>query len=129
VRGSADQQPDCQSFDPIHEEGDPDAMTATLIYVTASSDEEARRIGGAVVAERLAACANLLPGMTSMFWWEGRVQEAREVTIILKTREELVRRLTDRVRELHSYDCPCIVALPVTGGSKAFIDWIVAETS
>ena len=103
-------------------------MTATMIYVTASSDEEALRIADAIVTERLAACANVVRGVTSMFWWEGRVQEGQEVTIILKTRDELVERLTDRVRELHSYDCPCIVALPITGGNKAFIDWIIAET-
>ncbi len=104
-------------------------MTAALIYVTTSSDEEARRIGAAVVAERLAACANLLPAITSLFWWEGRVQEDREVAIILKTRADLVARLTDRVRELHSYECPCVVALPIAGGNQAFLDWIVAETS
>ncbi len=103
-------------------------MTVTLIYVTASSEEEARRIGTTLVSERLAACANLLPGMTSLFWWEGRIQEAREVTIILKTRADLVERLTDRVRQLHSYECPCVVALPIAGGNQAFIDWIVAET-
>ena len=103
-------------------------MTATMIYVTASSDEEALRIADAIVTERLAACANVVRGVTSMFWWEGRVQEGQEVTIILKTRDELVERLTNRVRELHSYDCPCIVALPITGGNKAFIDWIIAET-
>lgn len=103
-------------------------MKATFIYVTASSYEDAHRIGSAVVAERLAACANLLPGMTSMFWWEDRVQEASEVTIILKTRSDLVERLTDRVRELHPYECPCIVALPITGGNGMFIDWIISET-
>jgi periplasmic divalent cation tolerance protein len=104
-------------------------MSASLVYVTAASDEQARAIAGALVAERLAACANLLPGMTSMFWWEGRLQEESEVTIILKTRNDLIERLTDRVRELHSYDCPCIVALPITGGNKSFIDWIIAETT
>jgi periplasmic divalent cation tolerance protein len=103
-------------------------MSATFIYVTASSYEDAHRIGSAVVAERLAACANLLPGITSMFWWEGRVQEASEVTIILKTRSDLVERLTDRVRELHPYECPCIVALPISGGNGMFIDWIISET-
>ena len=104
-------------------------MSATFIYVTASCYEDAHRIGSAMVTERLAACANLLPGVTSMFWWEGRVQESSEVTIILKTRKDLVERLTDRVKELHSYDCPCIVALPITGGNTAFIDWSIRETS
>lgn len=104
-------------------------MTVTLIYITASSDEEAYKIGSTLVTERLAACANLVPGVTSLFWWEGRIQESREVTIILKTRSDLVERLTDRVRELHSYECPCVVALPIVGGNQPFIDWIIAETN
>lgn len=104
-------------------------MTVTLIYVTASSGEEARTIGRTLVHERLAACANVLPAIISMYWWEGGVQEDQEASLILKTRAELVERLTGRVRELHSYDCPCVVALPITGGNSAFLDWIVNETS
>jgi periplasmic divalent cation tolerance protein len=104
-------------------------MTASLIYVTAPSDEEARKIAGTVVAERLAACANIIPGVTSLYWWQGRVQEDSEVTIILKTRDDRVDRLTERVKDLHSYECPCVVALPIAEGNPAFIDWIVAETT
>ncbi len=104
-------------------------MTASLIYVTASSDEEARKIAGTVVAERLAACANIIPGVTSLYWWQGRVQEDSEVTVILKTRDDLVARLTERIKDLHSYECPCVVALPIAEGNRAFIDWIVAETT
>jgi periplasmic divalent cation tolerance protein len=103
-------------------------MTASLIYVTAPSDEEARKIAGTVVAERLAACANIIPGVTSLYWWQGRVQEDSEV-IILKTRDDRVDRLTERVKDLHSYECPCVVALPIAEGNPAFIDWIVAETT
>lgn len=104
-------------------------MTASLIYVTAPSDEEARKIAGTVVAERLAACANIIPGVTSLYWWQGRVQEDSEVTVILKTRDDLVARLTERIKDLHSYECPCVVALPIAEGNRAFIDWIVAETT
>lgn len=103
-------------------------MTSTMIYVTTSSREEALRIGRAVVADRLAACANVLPGITSVYRWQGEVQEEGETALILKTRSDLVERLTTRVKELHSYDCPCVVALPIAGGNPDFLQWIAEET-
>lgn len=103
-------------------------MSATLIYITAPNREEAVRIGRAVVEARLAACANVLPGIASFYWWEGAVQEDQEVALILKTRPELVEVLIARVRELHSYTVPCIVALPIEKGNPAFLDWICKET-
>jgi periplasmic divalent cation tolerance protein len=103
-------------------------MTSTMIYVTTSSREEALRIGRAVVADRLAACANVLPGITSVYRWQGEVQEEGETALILKTRSDLVERLTARVKELHSYDCPCVVALPIAGGNPDFLQWIAEET-
>lgn len=105
------------------------SMTAVLIYVTTASHDEAVRIAHAVVGERLAACANVMAPMTSVFRWEGAIQEESEVPLILKTEESLVGRLTERVKQLHSYQCPCVVALPVTGGNPAFLDWIVEETA
>ncbi len=98
------------------------------VYVTASSRDEAVRIGRTVVQERLAACANVIDGLTSVYWWEGAVQEDPEAALILKTRADLVQRLTSRVRELHSYTCPCVVALPVLGGNPDFLAWIREET-
>jgi periplasmic divalent cation tolerance protein len=103
-------------------------MTPTMIYITTSSTEEALRIGRDVVALRLAACANVLPGVTSVFRWQGEVQEDGETALILKTRSELVEPLTKRVKELHSYDCPCLVALPIAGGNPDFLQWIAEET-
>jgi periplasmic divalent cation tolerance protein len=103
-------------------------MTSTMIYVTTSSAEEALRIGRDVVAHRLAACANVLPGVTSVYRWQGEVQEEGETVLILKTRSELVEPLTKRVKELHSYDCPCVVALPIAGGNPDFLQWIAEET-
>jgi periplasmic divalent cation tolerance protein len=76
----------------------------------------------------LAACANVLPGVTSVFRWQGEVQEDGETALILKTRSELVEPLTKRVKELHSYDCPCVVALPIAGGNPDFLQWIADET-
>lgn len=105
-----------------------EAMTLTMIYVTAGSREEALRIGRAVVEDRLAACANVLPGITSMYWWEGTVHEEDETALVLKTRQDLVDRVIAKVKELHGYDCPCVVALPITGGNGEYLDWISRET-
>lgn len=101
---------------------------ACLIYVTTDGPDEARAIGRALVEARLAACANILDPMTSIFHWEGKVQEGQETVLIAKTTATSVDALTAKVRELHSYDCPCIVALPIEGGNPAFLEWVAAET-
>lgn len=103
-------------------------MTAMLMYATAPTKDEAQRIARTVVDERLAACANVIAGVTSTYWWEGSVQEDVEAVIIMKTRADLVEALTSRVRDLHSYQCPCVVAVPITGGNAEFLQWIAAET-
>lgn len=104
-------------------------MQAMWVYVTASSRQEALSIGRAVVGERLAACANVLDGMTSIYWWERSLQEEGEASLILKTRSDLIDRLTARIRELHSYACPCVVAMPISAGNPAYLDWIIQETA
>lgn len=106
-----------------------ETMSATLVYMTAGSMEEARSVGASLVERRLAACVNILPGMLSQYRWEGSVQTDEEVVLIAKTRGELVDALTGHVREIHSYDCPCVVALPIEGGNPAFLQWIADETA
>jgi periplasmic divalent cation tolerance protein len=103
-------------------------MSAVFVYVTASDRAEALRIGRALVEERLAACANVLDGMTSVFHWNGAVQEAAEAVLILKSRGDLAGKLTARTRELHSYECPCVVVLPISEGNPAYLEWIERET-
>jgi periplasmic divalent cation tolerance protein len=103
-------------------------MAVMILYVTTSDAGEALRIGRAVVEARLAACANVLPAMRSVYRWEGRLQESDEAVLVLKTTEALLEALVERVKALHSYDCPCIEALPVVGGHPAFLDWVVQET-
>ena len=104
------------------------SMAVCFCYVTAGSRDEALRIGRTVVEERLAACANVLDGMTSLYWWRGVLEQAGEAALILKTRAELVERLAARIKELHSYECPCVVALPIAGGNPDYLEWIAAET-
>lgn len=100
-----------------------------VLYVTCGGREEAMKIGRALVEERLAACANVLSPHTAIYRWEGKMQEDAEVGLLLKTRRALIERATARVKELHSYTVPCVVALPVVGGNADFLAWIGQETA
>lgn len=104
-------------------------MTPIFVYITCASTEEARRIGAALVEARLAACVNILPGMTSLYWWQGRIEEGQETVLIAKTRDTLLDALTTHVKALHSYACPCVVAFPVQAGNADYVAWIEAETA
>ncbi len=103
-------------------------MELRFVYITADGREEAERIGRGLIEARLAACVNIIDNMTSMYWWEGRVQDGRETVLIAKTTEALLPRLVEQVKQAHGYECPCVVALPVLGGNRDFLDWIGAET-
>ena len=104
-------------------------MEFRSIYVTTASLDEAKRIGRALVEERLAACVTVMPGVVSLYRWEGAVQEDTEAVFFAKTRADLVDAVIARVRDLHGYDVPCIVALPIDAGNLAYLDWIAAETA
>jgi len=104
-------------------------MDINMIYITAGSVEEARKIGRELVGGRLAACVNIIDNMNSMYWWDGKIQDDREVILIAKTKETLVPRLIEKVKSLHSYDCPCIVSLSILDGNKAFLAWVAEETT
>jgi periplasmic divalent cation tolerance protein len=103
-------------------------MTVMFVYATASDAAEAKRIARSVVEERLAACANVMERVSSVYWWQGEVQEAGEAALILKTTAERVEALIARIKALHSYDCPAVVALPVATGLPGFLDWVGKET-
>lgn len=100
----------------------------TFVYATAADEAEALKIGRAVVAERLAACANVIPGMHSVYWWQGEMEEGAEAVLILKTAQARVPALIARVKALHSYDCPCIEAIEVKDGNPEFLAWVERET-
>lgn len=104
-------------------------MDFSFVYVTAPSQAEAKSIGRTLVEERLAACANVVDGMVSLYWWEGKIDEGNEAILIAKTRTDLVDDVIARVRSLHSYTCPCVVALPLTAGNPGFLEWIARETA
>lgn len=100
-----------------------------LVYVTAPSTREADHIGRAVVEEKLAACANILPGMRSIYRWRGKVEDGEEAVLILKTRAELFDKVAAQVKKLHSNTCPCIVAIPVAAGAPNYLEWILDSTA
>lgn len=101
-------------------------MQPHIVFITAGSAEEAERIARALVEERLAACANIVPGVTSVYRWEGQVQSDSEVLLVVKTADSRLSRIVERVKELHSYDVPEVVALPITGGSADYLAWLAA---
>ncbi len=102
-------------------------MKLNLIYMTAGSREEARKIGKELVISRLAACVNIWDNMNSFYMWQGKVQDDTEVVMIAKTAENRVPALVEKVKSLHSYECPCIVSIPISGGNQTFLDWIAEE--
>lgn len=104
-------------------------MDIRLVYITCPDMETAERIGGALVAERLAACCNAIPGMVSIYEWEGEIRRDAETVLLAKTAAARVEALTARVVALHPYDEPAIVALPVEGGSAPFLRWIAESVS
>lgn len=103
-------------------------METVLIYVTTTDEAEAKMIARALVGERLAACANVLGSIDSLYWWQGKVCEDKEVALLLKTTAERKTELINRIKELHSYECPCVVCLPIADGNHDFLNWIAAET-
>ena len=102
-------------------------MQYCSIYITTGDEDEARRIGRTLVAERLAACVNILP-IKSIYRWEGDVEEEGEMVMFVKTRDELADQVIERVKELHSYEVPCIVSLPITKGNPDYLKWIEEST-
>lgn len=103
-------------------------MQTLLVYITAPDPACARALGETLVRERLAACANIIDGMESCYWWQGKVESARESICLCKTTESAYTALERRARELHPYDTPCIVALPLSHGYQPFLRWIEDET-
>ena len=95
-----------------------------IVLITASSEEEAAKIGTALVEAHFAACVSIIPRIRSIFIWEGKTQDACEVLLICKSLEPLLARLVECVKALHSYTVPEIIALPLAGGSADYLSWL-----
>ena len=106
-----------------------DGNSVIMIYITASSEEEASSIGEALLQEHLIACANIIPGMKSIYRWEGKIVHDSEAVLILKTQRLHLEKIISRVNEFHSYTCPCILSYSAGGGNEAYMNWVLKETN
>ncbi len=105
-----------------------EANAATVsVYMTAGTMDEARRVARALIDARLAACVNILGPINSVFYWDG-IQEEQEIALIAKALRDDFDAINAKVREVHSYECPCVVAWPIVVGDEAFVRWIGQET-
>lgn len=103
-------------------------MSETLSFSTCKDRRQANRIARALVREKLAACVNVVPGIASIYRWEGKVEEGREVLLLIKSRSSLSKRLAARVKELHSYSVPEVVTIPIASGNPDYLRWVREST-
>lgn len=103
-------------------------MKYYFIYITCKNKDDSKKIGHELVKSRLAACVNIIDKMTSIYWWNKGVHYDEETVLIAKTKDKLVEKLVSKVKEIHTYTCPCIIALPIEKGNKDYLEWINKET-
>jgi periplasmic divalent cation tolerance protein len=99
-----------------------------IVLITTSTRDEAVKIGTALVDGHLVACVNIVPEVRSLFFWEGKKQDERETLLICKSRLPLMEQLVERVKSLHSYSVPEVIALPIIAGSREYLDWVKDAT-
>lgn len=99
-------------------------MSFTIVIITTPNREEAVKIVNTLLNERLIACANILDPVHSIFWWKGKIEEEKEVLVLMKSQKSLFGKISRRVMELHSYDVPEILALPILEGSHSYLEWM-----
>lgn len=95
-----------------------------VIFITASNKKEAKRLAQALIRNKLAACVNIIDAVTSLFWWQGKIDKANEVMLVAKSKKEKLAKIIACVKSLHSYQVPEIIALPIIGGNSAYLKWI-----
>lgn len=103
-------------------------MTVRIVFCTCPDTASAERIADALVGERLAACVNLLPAVTSVYRWQGKVERASEIQLLIKTTADRLEALGARVAELHPYELPELIAVEARAGLPAYFDWVTAQT-
>jgi periplasmic divalent cation tolerance protein len=103
-------------------------MSDYIVVMVTAPEREAPSLARTLVEERLVACVNLVPGLRSVYWWKGKIEDEPEVLCIMKTRSALFEALRTRVRKLHSYEVPEIIALPVLAGNEPYLEWIAENT-
>jgi periplasmic divalent cation tolerance protein len=108
---------------------EPSETGVRVVLITVPDADTATGLGRALVEARLAACVNVVPGVRSLYRWEGKVQDDAELLLVVKTRADRIAALAARVRELHPSELPEILALSAVGGSEAYLDWVRTEAS
>lgn len=98
-----------------------------VIFITAGTDEEAHKIANMLLNQRKAACVNILPRVSSLFWWQDKLDSTQESLLIVKTKASLVNGIVSLVKEVHTYDVPEVIALPIVGGNPDYLEWIGKE--
>jgi len=98
-----------------------------VLLITASNIEEANKIAEVLLTQRKAACVNIVPGVSSLFWWQDKLDSAQESLLIVKTKASLLPEIISLVKGIHSYDVPEIIALPIVGGNQDYLEWIDKE--
>ncbi len=105
-----------------------DASSLVIVLVTAPDGQVAETLARKLLEDRLVACVNIVPGLRSHYWWEGKIETADEVLMLLKARRDDVPAIAERLRGMHPYEVPEVIAAPVVGGLRAYLDWVEAET-
>ena len=98
-----------------------------VLFTTTSNSEEAHKIAKILLSQRKAACVNIVPGISSLFWWQDKLDSAQESLLIVKTKASLLDQIITLIRENHSYEVPEIIALPIIGGNQDYLEWIDKE--
>ena len=104
-------------------------MTAILIYVTCEDEKEALKIANSLVSSGAVACANVIPQTMAVFKWEGFTQEKSEAILILKSQKDRLEEVMERIKQIHSYDLPCILTMQIEGGDTKFLEWILSNST
>jgi len=99
-------------------------MKGMVIFITSGSEEEAKRLGRILTEEKLAACVNIIPGVESLYWWKGKIESSKEWMLVVKTQAKMVKEVVKRVKEIHSYEVPEVIALPIVEGNRDYLQWI-----
>ena len=99
-----------------------------VIFITTGTDGEARRVAEVLLEQRKASCINIVPTVTSLFWWKDRIESDQESLLIVKSKASLLDEIVSLVKGVHSYDVPEVIALPIIGGNPDYLNWISKET-
>ena len=99
----------------------------TVVLITTGTEEEADKIANVLLSQRKAACVNTVPRVNSLFWWQDKLDSAQESLLIIKTKASLLDEIVRLVKEIHSYDMPEIIALPIVGGNQDYLEWMDRE--